>query len=171
MRATITKPALAALLFFTLPGLSFGASDQDVVTACTALVHEYAYHRDRWDADSYANTFTEDGEVVFPDGRTFKGRETLRQRMRDDGGKTVSRHLMTTVNIFPGRDNGEHNTATGLSYLLVFQEPAPQTPAVLTANSYIVGEYHDEFVIDDTGCKFARRTIKFVFKSAAAPKQ
>lgn len=153
-------PALLLLLAST----SIAAADwqTNVIAHCTQLVHDYAYYRDRFDADGYSNLFTEDGELVFPDNKSFKGRETLRNRIHAGSGKEVSHHHMSTIKIFPI----DESHATGVSYLYILQSPASEAEGPLTAEKFAAAEYHDRFLRSDDGWKFQRREIKIIFQPA-----
>ena len=135
------------------------AQDESIVGACTDLVLDYAYHRDRLAPDDVANLFTEDAlmEVL---GEVFEGRAAIRQRMIDSKGGPVSRHLMSTIRIFPeGPDS-----ATGVSYATVYLAAPTDVEGPLAVEGFAgIGEYHDTFIRTAQGWKIAAREFRPVF--------
>ncbi len=130
------------------------AIERAIVAACESLVTDYAIFRDQKDADAYAAVFTEDGELVLPTA-TYRGRDTLRERVIDSRGKRVSKHLMSTTKITVV----DAENATGISYATIYIEPARNKDGgpERTKGFAAVGEYHDTFRLTDRGWKFARR--------------
>ncbi len=132
-----------------------------IVAACKDLVTDYAIARDHGDADGYAATFAQDGELILPSG-SFKGREQLRQRMAENRGKSVSRHMMSTTQI----KVIDSENAVGISYAVIFIEPAPEAGSagpVPTRGPAAIGEYRDSFLLTEQGWKFSRREFVPVF--------
>ncbi len=134
------------------------SADQAAIkAACTDLVLDYAYYRDRPDAAGFANVFTKDGELRVM-GQAFIGRKALHDRLADGGDGPVFRHMMSTIRIFPK----SARKATGVSYVTVYSAPAGTVPAKVS-DFAAVGEYHDEFVLTEAGWKIARREFVPVF--------
>ena len=133
--------------------------ERAIVDACESLVASYAIYRDRPDPAAYAATFAEDGELVLPFG-TFRGREALERRLAESAGKTVSRHFMSTTEI---RVIDARN-ASGISYAMIFVEPASPDGPPPTSGPFAIGEYHDTFRLTDEGWKFARREFVPAFE-------
>jgi len=129
--------------------------------ACTELVLDYAYYRDRPEGDRVAELFAVDAELRVM-GQTYLGREAIRARLQDAARGPVFRHLMSTVRIFP---EGPRR-ATGVSYVTVYSAAAGPLPRALE-QPLAVGEYRDIFVLTEAGWKIQRREFVPVF--AATP--
>ena len=150
------------------------SSEHSIDHACKALVTDYAYYRDRYDAQNVANLFTEDAAMSVQ-GETYNGRQAIYQRMVEGRGTRVIRHMMSTIRIFPV----DADNATGVSYVAVYgtaanaesdatddksaaPSGAPSTP--VQAGGYLaIGEYHDKFVRTAVGWKISERIFVPVF--------
>ena len=149
----------ALLLVFSGISQAQSAQNNDVIEACTRLINEYAFARDAFDAERYAATFTEDGEMVLPN-QVLKGRPALIRRINEARGKTFDRHLVTSIDITPI----DEITAKGISYFMVFQAPGSAAEALpVTEYKLLVLEYHDDFKLTDEGWRFSRRSAKMNF--------
>ena len=146
------------LLFLTLVLPTFAFADSDAVRACTQLVTDYAFYRDRPDANGVANLFAEDATFTLM-GTSFSGREAIRKRVEGGVGGPVFRHMMSTINI---EVDGSGDSARGISYVTVYQGSPDPTPQPMTA-PMAIGEYHDKFVKTATGWKIAERNFVPVF--------
>ena len=132
---------------------------EDIEAACTDLVRDYAYHRDRLDAAEVANLFTEDAKMSVL-GQEFDGRGAIERRMLDGKGGPVTRHLMSTIRIFPE----SADRATGVSYVTVYISPRRDGDGPLPVEGFGgIGEYHDVFERTSDGWKIAARTFVPVF--------
>ena len=129
----------------------------EVEEACTALVLDYAYYRDRPDAESFANVFARDAVLVVLD-QEFVGRDAIAERLRNAASGPLFRHMMSTIRIFPADDN----KASGVSYVTVYSAAAGDMPRAL-GQPLAVGEYHDQFVRTASGWKIQRREFVPVF--------
>lgn len=148
-----------------LIALVFAASQVQAETteaACRSLVLDYAYYRDRPDADAFANLFAEDGTLVVL-GEEYASREKIRARLQGAAAGPVFRHMMSTIRIFP-RDE-DH--ADGVSYVTVYTAPPGDGPMPVQGFAAI-GEYHDQFVRTPAGWKIQRREFKLVFTPLTA---
>ena len=141
---------LRAIVFGLLAAslaLPAAAGDADVRAACHALVIDYAYYRDRGDADAFGNLFTADARLEVL-GEVWNGRTAIRERLQTPPEATpLLRHHMTTIRITPqGNDR-----AVGVSYAAIYAGPpgaeAPHPQTGLAA----VGEYHDQFQRTSSG--------------------
>ena len=147
------------LLAFWLAGVSVyadGHGDKPghhraIEQACTDLVLDYAYYRDRADAQAVADLFTADA-LLRVLGQDFDGNAAIRSRIEQGRGGPVFRHMMSTVRIFV--EDEDH--ARGVSYVTVYSAPAGELPRPLGA-PLGVGEYHDQFVRTEAGWKIQRR--------------
>ncbi|MDH3642136.1 MAG: nuclear transport factor 2 family protein [Gammaproteobacteria bacterium] len=162
--ATLRCYGIAFALALGLISANARAHD-DVESACRSLVIDYAYYRDRLDADNYAAVFAKDA-VLSVLGNEYSGRETIRQRLvnlLETEGKPISRHMMSTIKIIPIDANAAH----GVSYVKVYVEP-PNDERPVATNGYVsVGEYHDIFTRTDDGWKIARREYKPILEPAS----
>lgn len=140
---------LVVTLLFTTVSTSF--ADEEMYRACTNLVYGYAYHRDHFNAEEFADLFTEDASLTVG-GQTWVGRADIRQRI--EGLKTGStiRHEMSTIRIVP--IDADH--ATGVSYITIYSAPAGETSV---SGFSMMGEYHDEFVRTADGWKISKRIL------------
>lgn len=141
--------ALIAFVFFAGTQTSF--ADEDVYRACTNLVYGYAYHRDQFNADEFANLFAEDASLTVL-GQTWVGYTDIRQRIEELKTGSTIRHEMSTIRIVPI----DEDHATGVSYATIYSAPAGQTSV---SNFALKGEYHDEFVRTSEGWRISKRTL------------
>jgi hypothetical protein len=163
VKHTFFKSLAGLILLAVMPVAGHADNHKRVIEACTNLVLDYAYFRDRPDAEGVANLFTENAQLTVL-GQTFAGRAAIADRIRDAADGPVFRHMMSTIRIFP--DNGSQ--ARGVSYVSVYTAPAGQFPRPFHQPA-AVGEYHDRFVLTESGWKIARREFVAVFV-AEAPK-
>ena len=111
----------------------------EVITECTDTINRYAHTRDQLDAEGHANLFTEDGEFEFG-GSTTTGREAIAQRIRDNDGSQMTRHMGGSI-VVSIDDNG---AITAHSYFHIFQADRSEAPGPVPVGSYLVVEYDDE---------------------------
>jgi hypothetical protein len=155
-----TFALLSVCLVAITPAVSLANTWSD---ACEATVLDYAYYRDRPDAQAVANLFTEDA-VLQVLGREYAGREAIHERIVAGTGGPVFRHMMSTIRIFPI----DADLATGVSYVTVYSAPRGDGPVPVDSFA-AVGEYHDEFVRAGADCKIKRRVFVPVFLPPATP--
>ena len=151
----VRKILLGLLL---LPSFGLAGDHDAAVRECTQLVTDYAYFRDRPDADRVAALFTDDAKFSLM-GTHFNGREAIRKRVAAGQGGPVFRHMMSTIKIQVAATGDQ---ATGVSYVTVYQGSAEALPQGMLA-PMAIGEYHDQFVKTDQGWKIATRTFQPVF--------
>lgn len=126
-------------------------AEENVFWACSNLVTDYAYYRDQFNAEQFANLFTEDASLTVVN-QTWNGRAEIRQRIEDLKTGSTIRHEMSTIRIVPVDD--DH--ATGVSYATIYAAPA----GVNTVSGFaLMGEYHDEFVRTNDGWKISKREL------------
>ena len=145
---------LSAFIMVAMPSAALANAWPD---ECEAVVLDYAYYRDRPDADAVAGLFAEDA-VLQVLGSEYTGREQIRGRILAGVGGPIFRHMMSTIRIFAIDD--DH--ATGVSYVTVYSAPPGEGPVPVDTFA-AVGEYHDQFVRTETGCKIKRRDFVPVF--------
>ncbi len=145
-----------AFLFLSLSiGLIPAAYASDVYRDCANLVTDYAYHRDRYDAVAFSNLFTEDASLKVGNG-SWEGRANIRARIEGLDSSGSIRHLMSTIRIEPI----DELHASGVSYATIYTSAAGSNS---TEGFAIIGEYHDDFELTDSGWKISKRELKSVF--------
>ena len=126
------------------------------IAACETLVMNYAYHRDRADAEAVGALFTKDATLTIG-ADSWKGRDRIIERVRQGIGGPVFRHLMSTIHI----ELVDARHARGVSYATVYSAPPGNLPR--TQEKFLaIGEYHDNFVLTDAGWRIAQREFKIV---------
>ena len=128
---------------------------EDVYRDCINLVTDYAFHRDRYDAESFSNLFTEDASLTVGN-QSWRGRINIRQRIEGLDSGTTIRHLMSTIRIEPV----DELHATGVSYATIY---TAADAGSTTEGFAIIGEYHDEFVLTEMGWRIQTRVLHPVF--------
>ncbi|MEQ8860962.1 MAG: nuclear transport factor 2 family protein [Pseudomonadales bacterium] len=128
---------------------------------CRQRVIDYAYFWDHDDGAGFADLFTADATLTLG-GNTFSGRDAIVERMMANG--PVLRHLMSTVRV-TAVDAG---SARGVSYVTVYAAE-PVADGLPSVDGFaLLGEYHDTFVIDATGCRISERRLVPVMRQARA---
>lgn len=125
------------------------------VNLCDATVRAYAHLRDEGPAEHYADLFTQDGEFHLGPNVT-KGRDALISRHIASNADNVWRHNMTDIRI---REN--HDGLSGVTRFHIFAGPKGEKPSAPTRE--ILGDYLDEFAIENGACKIASRKVKITF--------
>lgn len=176
MSQTRISLAAALALIFSAPNLvaaqqthsqTLNQSDSvDIIVACERAEHDYALYRDRLDAEGFANAFTEDGEWGRSNGRIIKGRDAISSYITDAAAANAADpeyHMQfnTTIQIKPT----SATSATGVSYALVLETPAPEGGGAATtvAGFQVASESRSTYTIDDQGCKIATREYTTFF--------
>lgn len=139
--------------------LTYAAEEsRGAIDACTQLVMDYAFYRDRPDADAVANLFTADATMdLF--GQKFAGREAIRDRIAAGVGGPIYRHFVSTINVEVSEDA---RSASGVTYVIVYRGDESELPQTLT-EPVAIGEYHDQFQQTPDGWKIAARVFVPVF--------
>lgn len=152
MSRDVLRSFVVVFVCLMASGLKVNATAHgDWLDDCRQVVLDYAYYRDRPDADSVANLFSIGGTfTIGPD--TFSSREAIRNRIAAGADGPIFRHMMSTIHIEP---LGE-NEATGISYATVYVAPAGDLPRQVGVFAAL-GEYHDTFVREGETCKIKAR--------------
>ena len=134
-----------------------------IAIACERLLADYAIYRDHLDAEGFANTFAEDGELILGSG-SYRGRAAIRENItsRPTPGVAHMIHL-TTVKITPLNER----TAQGIAYAIVLNGDRPVNPGdapIQMQGITSAVEYHTEFVLTDDGWKISRLELKSIFR-------
>ncbi len=149
------------LLVFSAGANAKPYSDR-MVAACTALNHDYALARDHADQAAFVALFSE--EAVFTmQGETYSGREKILERLKPGASANFARLLINTIKVTQTSDY----TATGVTYFTMFMASEGNEPE-LPVNDFILfmGEYHDEYIMTDDGCKITKRKTVPMFSGA-----
>jgi len=166
MRSTLATVALSMLLL-AMASRSVAELDAEsssaIVIACERLLADYVIYRDHLDADGFANTFSEDGELVLGSG-AFRGRAAIRGNITSRPRPGVAHMLlMTTVKITVL----DETRATGISYAIVLNGDRPvnkgDRPIPMKGITSAV-EYHTSFSLTDEGWKISRLELKSIFR-------
>ncbi|NNC38481.1 MAG: hypothetical protein EX271_09360 [Acidimicrobiales bacterium] len=127
------------------------------VDLCAKTVKDYGPLRDEGPAEAYADLFTVDGEFHLGPNVT-QGRDALIARHKAANTASVWRHNMTDIRIIDSEAGLSGNTR-----FHIFTGPKGGKPSAPSRE--IIGDYHDEFVIEEGGCKIKTRKVKIVFDS------
>jgi len=147
------KIAIAAVI---LGGCAAPDNAPTYVDLCTETVRDYAVLRDDIGlADAYGELFSEDGEFHLA-GNVAKGREALIARHKIANADVQWRHNMTDIRISETGDK-----ITGNSRFHIFAGPRSETP--VAPNREILGDYTDEFVVENGACKIKVRQVSVIF--------
>lgn len=155
---------LLALLAVAWGGQPADVSDERarlMQDACAALVLEYADSRDRLDYEAYGSLFTEDAIFEFA-GQETQGRQAIVNALKERGAQMVTRHFSTPVAFEPT----SHSEARGVAYLQLFRAPAGGETPHTYAEPPLIAEYHDEYHVADSNCRFKARRIKLIMSPA-----
>lgn len=139
--------------------------DAEVQQACEQLAIGYARASDVGDADRAAAYFTEDGQLEMPGGRSFMGRDAIRQRLADQPADQVSRHVLSNISI----ELRSPDYAVGQSYVTMYRATRTGSAGALPLDGpYLVGQYDDEYRCTPEGWRLARRKLTTIFRRAGA---
>lgn len=146
LRALLSIAALA-----TMPAVFA----DEITDACAALVISYAQHRDNYEANAFANLFTENGTLIIGNDR-WEGRDEIRARIEALNSDITIRHHMSSIRI----THIDENHASGVSYAVIYSSP-PGTNEI--SGPSFIGDYLDQYVKTDEGWKISRRELISVF--------
>ncbi len=120
---------------------------------CERLIHLYSMLNDAGDFHAVADLFTEDGVFVRPSGGAeTKGREQI-LAMYLSRPPRFTRHMITSVVITPE----SATQASGHSYLSLHTAALAETLPAAADAAYLIGAFHDRFVLDQGAWKFSER--------------
>lgn len=121
---------------------------------CEQTVFDYAQLRDEGPAADYADLFTADGRFTLGPNET-KGRSALIARHKSANKAALWRHHMLDVKV-----KEDAGALTGVTRFLIYTAPHP-APAKNPRE--IIGDYLDDFVIEEGRCKIVSRRVRIVF--------
>ncbi len=137
--------------------------EQRMIAACMATANSYPYSRDRLLFEEYGALFTEDAEFQIEGGPQSVGREAIVQALRERGPSMQTRHLTKVVDMRVTADN----EVRGLSYVTVWRKRHQDDPQSNEGEAWVVGEYHDQFLMQDEKCLIQKRLVKIVFQQTS----
>ena len=137
---------------------------QSAELACSKLCNQFAVFNDAGRYDELAALFTDDGRYARPtDPDNFlKGKAAILAAFKARPQDKVTRHLITNIVV----DVTGATTARGICYVTLYNGSTnnPAEKFGFKANpSVLVGEYHDEFVLTDSGWRFSQRGGRLIF--------
>lgn len=134
---------------------------QQIETACRRLVTAYCHYIDQGRASRVAELFTEDGVWASPEGTTT-GLDAIRAsfQAREDNQRRMSRHVCDNFML----TEVSADAARGSVYLTLYRHDGE--PGRTTSPLYgpvLVGAYHDQFVLTESGWRIQRRDVQVDF--------
>jgi len=128
------------------------------IELCEKTVRDYGVARDNGPPEIYANLFTLDGEFHLGPNIT-KGRSALIERHIESNKNSVWRHNMIDTHISFLKEG-----IVGTTSFHIFTGPRADKPSAHTRE--ILGDYIDEFVIENGMCKIKSRKVQIVFDTS-----
>jgi len=137
---------------------------QSAELACSKLCNQFAVFNDGGRHDDLAALFTEDGRYARPtDPDNFvSGKTAILAAFKSRPQDKITRHLITNIIV----DVTGANTARGICYVTLFNGSTnnPAEKFGFKANpAILIGEYHDEFVLTESGWRFSQRGGRLIF--------
>jgi hypothetical protein len=136
---------------------------QSIELACSKLCNQFAVFNDTGSHEELAALFTEDARYARPtDPDNFvSGRAAILVAFKARPKDKITRHLITNILI----EVSGTKTARGLCYVTLFSGSTANAAGKFgfKANAAVlVGEYHDEFVLTESGWKFSQRVGRLI---------
>jgi hypothetical protein len=136
---------------------------QSIELCCSKLCNQFAVFNDAGNHDDLAALFTEDGRYARPtDPDNFvSGRTAILAAFKARPKDKITRHLITNIVI----NVSGAKTAQGLCYVTLFTGSTANAAEKFgfKANAAVlVGEYHDEFVLTESGWKISQRVGRLI---------
>jgi len=129
--------------------------------AIREVVTGYGRCVDTYDDETLLELFTEDGVWERPGQAPLRGRAQIAAFLRGRDRAVTIRHIISNVTV----EVEAADRATASSYWTVLKA-APGAPAVQPLLPFAMGEYHDDFRLDQGRWRIARRVTHFVFRTA-----
>lgn len=170
LRRQIIKIVTAISLVFVGVNSSYAAEishqqAKEIKAEIKQLVDDYGYYRDSYQAEGYANVFSEDGKFIFR-GQVYQGHEALAKRIHDADKTGVSLHMMSSSHV----DILDANNATGIHYAAIYsktpEEPLQKGAMISVNGPAVIGKYTDKYVLTENGWKISERMFIPVFNTA-----
>ncbi len=138
-----------------------GRNEPAIEAACRDLLHGYALCADNFEDEALVQMFAREARLLLPNTTPFAGRAQIGAFLASRDRAVPTRHVITNV-LIEVRD-AVH--AAGISYFTVYRQVA-NMPAAQTLLPFAVGEYQDEFVLEENRWRFASRDIRFAIRTA-----
>ena len=132
--------------------------------ACERLCLDYAFHADKGDMATLAKLFTEDGELVLPQG-TSRGHAEI-GRAPPPNPRLVMRHVNTNLRIEVDGPDSAKGTAYIALYAALRDGETGAAKAKLVAPR-MIGAYVDTFVRTPDGWRFKQRAFDAALELAS----
>ena len=159
MQLLLKKVLLISMLLSLSAGaLAKGKHDELMLErACKKTVNAYFINIDQRDPDGVAEQFA-DAAVLNLNGRIFNGTEAIKGFVSNSSSTPIIHHLTTSQFIFDNDKSG-----SGIQYVLVNTVlPAAALNTEADQKVILSGQYFDDYVIDGSDCKIAKRELKVV---------
>lgn len=126
---------------------------------CSSLIADYSYYVDNREFDLAVQLFTEDGCIDRPDLISM-GREEIIKHWSDRPLSKVTCHICS----IPSFREITESTAKSVTYFtLYYLDHVGDGPPPLV-DPVAIGEFHDEFTLDECGWRIKLRKVKAVLK-------
>jgi hypothetical protein len=137
------------------------AEEAAIAWACERLIHHYAMLNDRGDFHAMAAMFTEDGAFARPTqpDAPIHGRDKILETFLSRPPR-FTRHLISSVVITV--EDAAH--ARGHSYLSLHSGQAGDALPRQAEPAWLIGDFHDRFVLEDGAWKFSERRGSLALK-------
>jgi hypothetical protein len=137
---------------------------QSAELACSKLCNQFAVFNDAGRHEELVALFVDDGRYARPtDPDNFvSGKAAILAAFKSRPQDKITRHLITNIVV----DITAAKTAQGICYVTLFSGSTnnPAEKFGFKANSSVlIGEYHDEFVLTESGWRFSRRGGRLIF--------
>lgn len=124
--------------------------------ACTHLVNRFTLLLDARRFDEIVTLFASDGGLRRPSdpGTLIAGRDNILAAYKARPAGKVTRHLVANTTI----DVESPTRASGVCYVILYTaDPVDNATGPLKSDGYVIGAYHDRFVLEDGEWRFLER--------------
>ena len=134
-----------------------------IEAACQRLTLRYGRCIDLNDDEGVLSVFDENAVWNRPGQPPLRGHSEIAEFLRTRDRTTLMRHVMSNFQL----DIRDAAHASGVSYWTgyVAVDHAPGTVA-LPASPFSIGEYHDDFVLEQGRWRIVGRTMKYIFRKS-----
>lgn len=134
-----------------------------IVEACRDLVLRAVAAIDTNVPAQLADLFTDEGEIVRPNGTALRGREAIRTSYAQRSAERITRHLVTNIVV----DVHSTREASSVSYVMLWSGSTTdaEAPQGRPLQRQQVGEFEDRFVHTSGGWRIVRRAARFILSS------
>ena len=134
-----------------------------IVEACRDLVLRSVAAMDANAPARLADLFTDEGEIVRPNGTALHGREAIRASYAQRSAERITRHVVTNILV----DVHSIREASSVCCVMLWSGSTaePEAPQGRPVQRQQVGEFDDRFVHTSAGWRIARRAARFILSS------